>query len=173
MTTTSQQDRPVTRESPKAKSAFDAYCNQENRSLRKLADEIGVSFNTIKNWNQRFGWQERVKQYDADIAAAARQAAQKEARNLARRRLRNSGIMQDAGLTVLSKAKINELSTEDARALLPTAVKLLKEGLMIERLEMGESTNNFSVQAMQPKKALVEMTDEELDEYLARLEAIA
>jgi hypothetical protein len=173
MTTNTQQDRPAIRESPKARAAFDAYCNQEKRSLRDLADEIGVSFNTIKGWNQRFGWQERVKQYDADIAAAARQAAQKEARNLARRRLRNSGIMQDAGLTVLSKAKINELSTEDARALLPTAVKLLKEGLMIERLEMGESTNNFSVQAMQPKKALVEMTDEELDEYLARIEAIA
>jgi hypothetical protein len=173
MTTTSQQDRPVTRESPKAKSAFDAYCNQEDRSLRRLADEIGVSFNTIKGWNQRFGWQERIRQYDADIAAAARQAAQKEARNLARRRLRNSGIMQDAGLTVLSKAKIAELSQDEARSLLPTAVRLLEKGLQLERLEMGESTQNLSVQAVQPKKALVEMTDEELDEYLSRLEAIA
>jgi hypothetical protein len=81
--------------------------------------------------------------------------------------------MQDAGLTVLSKAKIAELSTEDARALLPTAVKLLKEGIMTERLEMGESSQNISVQAVQPKKPLAEMTDEELDEYLARLEAIA
>jgi hypothetical protein len=161
------------RESPAAQQAFDAYCNQEHRSLRNLAEEIGVSFNTVKNWNGRFNWQERVKEYDADIAAAARQAAQKEARNLARRRLRNSGIMQDAGLTVLSKAKINELSTEDARALLSTAVKFLEKGIMIERLETGESSQNISVQAVQPKKPLAEMTDEELEEYLSRLEAIA
>lgn len=159
------------RESPEAKQAFDAYCAQEKRSMRQLSEDIGVPFHRVRRWAEAYDWQERVKQYDMDIAAAAREAAKKEAARLAQRRLQRSSVMQEAGLLIIGKAKIAEMDEAAARAALPTAYKLLDVGLKMERLELDLATDN--VKALAPPKPLEQMTDEELDEYLARLEQIA
>jgi hypothetical protein len=106
-----------------------------------------------------------------DIAAAAREAAKKEAAKLAQRRLQRAAIMQEAGLLIIGKAKIAEMDESAARAALSTAYKLLDVGLKMERLELDLATEN--VKALAPPKPLSEMTDEELEEYLSRLEQIA
>jgi hypothetical protein len=169
--TTNTQPTDKTRESPKARAAFEAYCNQEERSLRKLADEIGVGFGTIQQWSRKYAWGERVKQYDLELATAAREAAKKEAARLAQRRLQRSSVMQEAGLMIIAKSRIAEMDENAARAALPTAYKLLDVGLKMERLELDLATEN--IKALAPPKPLSEMTDEELEEYLSRLEQIA
>lgn len=159
------------RESPQAQQAFDAYCNQEKRSLRKLANDLGVPFGRISRWSEVFNWQERVKQYDLELATAAREAAKKEAAKLAQRRLQRSAVMQEAGLMIIAKSRIVEMDEAAARAALPTAYKLLDVGLKMERLELDLATEN--IKALAPPKPLEHMTDEELEEYLNRLEQIA
>jgi hypothetical protein len=156
------------RESPQARQAFEAYCHQERRSLRKLADEIGVPFSTLRRWSEKYDWQERVRQYDIEVAAAAREAARKEAARLAERRMKHAEAMQQSGLLIIGRARIAEMSDKEARAALATAFRLLAEGMRAERLELGESTEN--IKALAPPKPLERMSDAELEAYMAQLE---
>lgn len=158
-------------ESSAALAAFEAYYGLgARRSLRKLADQGVSNLRQLEAWSSRYGWAERVLERQQEEILAAREAAKKEAANLARRRLRNAQVMQEAALTIIAKAKITDLDEESARKLMQTASRLLEEGMKAERLELGESTANVSVA---PPKPLSEMTDDELAEYIALLEAHA
>ncbi|NJN65351.1 MAG: hypothetical protein HC884_00880 [Chloroflexaceae bacterium] len=169
MTTTTRRGNKE-RESPRARDAFTAYCDQGGgeRSLRRLAEETGIPFGTIAKWSDRYGWVERAAVYDQEIIAAQREAAKKEASRRSRERLRKADEMQLSGIAILSLAQISAMSPEEARRHLPTAVRLLETGVKLERLELNEATEN--VKAIAPPKPLSRMTDAELDAYLGMLE---
>jgi hypothetical protein len=49
--------------------AFERYCQMGlGRSLRKLAQELGVHISTISCWSSAFKWQERVREYDKQLS---------------------------------------------------------------------------------------------------------
>lgn len=157
------------RESPRAKRAFEAYCNQEKRSLQKLSAEIGVSYSTITQWSVRYNWQERVAQYDMEVAATEREAVRKEIASRARQRMKHADALQKFGLLVMNQSKISEMTVKEARAALPTACRMIVEGMKLERLELGESTMNVQ-SSFTPPKPVEEMSDSELAEYIYLLE---
>lgn len=138
------------------------------RSLRKMADKTGLTLGQLGEWSATFGWQDRVLARQREEIAVAREAAKKEAALLALRRLRNAQLMQEVGVTILAKADIMTLDVDTARELLAQAKTLIEGGMKAERLELGEATEG-SVAA--PPKPLAEMDDEELAEYIAKLEA--
>ncbi|RRR74737.1 MAG: hypothetical protein EI684_06380 [Candidatus Viridilinea halotolerans] len=149
--------------------AFHAYyALGPQRSLRKLADGGTFRLASLERWSAHFGWQRRCRDLHDEEMRAARSAAHKEAANLARRRLRNAQLLQEAGLTILARAKIAELGEDGARDMLGDARHMMVEGMRAERLELGEATEH--VRTLPPPKPLDEMTDEELDAYIARLE---
>jgi hypothetical protein len=161
----------ITRESQLAKEAFLLYCKQEKRSLYEVAKAIGSPKITVERWSRAYKWQERTKQYDLDIAAAERKALRREAAKLAKRRIEQSTAMQQIGLRIISLAQVHAMDAEEARRHLRTAYKMVEKGMILERLETGESTVN--VRALQPPKPLEDMTDAELEEYTQLLQDIA
>lgn len=99
--------------------------------------------------------------------AASREAAKKEAAALARRRLRNAQLLQEAALTIFAQANIPDLDEESSRDLLETALKMMDSGMRAERLELGEATETVN---LAPPKPIGAMNDEELKDYIALLE---
>ena len=65
-------------------------------------------------------------------------------------------------------AELGKLDVKEARYLLSTAVKFMEAGMKAERLELGESTENITNIA--PPKALEDMTDAELEQYIETLD---
>ncbi len=156
---------------PKALTAFEQYyALGPTRSLRKVAEETGASLRQLERWSAAYAWPRRCHDRHHEEVAVARSAARKEAATLARRRLRNAQLMQEAALTILSKAKLTDMEPEDARKALPEARGLLVEGMKLERLELGEATEYTAPVA--PPKPIGEMDDAELDAYVALLEQL-
>jgi len=59
---------PIVQETKEHGDAFDAYYAMgEDRSLRLLAGDRGVSVKTAKKWSTEFNWQERIIQRDLEI----------------------------------------------------------------------------------------------------------
>ena len=51
------------------KKAFIVYYELgEKRSVKQVAEQIGVSLSTVKLWSRSFGWQQRVRERDAEVA---------------------------------------------------------------------------------------------------------
>ena len=157
-------------ETPKALEAFEQYwALGPERSLRMLAEATGLQLSQLGDWSSKFDWQYRVLQRQRDEIIAARVAAKKEVAALARRRLRNAQLLQEAALTIFAKADIASMELE-ARDFLETGLKMMVEGMRFERLELGESTENIS---LKPPKPINAMSDDELSEYIALLEGEA
>ena len=62
----------VFNETPKHIAAFYYYCTMKNRTLKGLADDMGISPNTACIWSKSFNWAERVKKFDKDAVVALR-----------------------------------------------------------------------------------------------------
>jgi len=153
----------------RASEAFSAYYDLgPARSLRKLAETELYSLASLERWSAAYGWQQRAKERHHEEVAAARDAARKEAAALARRRMRNAQLLQEAGLTIMSRAKIAEMDEDNARSLLGDARQMMVEGMRAERLELGEATEN--VRQLTPPKPVGLMDDAELEAYIALLE---
>jgi hypothetical protein len=153
----------------RASEAFAAYYDLgPGRSLRKLADLGTFGISQLERWSSAYGWQQLAKERHQEEQSAARDAAKREAASLARRRLRNAQLLQEAGLTILARAKIAEMDEESAQKLLGDARQMMVEGMRAERLELGESTEN--VRQVTPPKPIGQMDDDELDAYIALLD---
>jgi hypothetical protein len=59
------------REGARQQRAFESYYALGfGRSYASVARELGVSVATVKLWGRSFGWQERVRERDLDVARA-------------------------------------------------------------------------------------------------------
>lgn len=153
----------------RALEAFTAYFDLgPGRSLRKLSDQGEYRLAQLERWSTAYGWQQLAKERHREQVQAASDAAKKEAAGLARRRLRNAQLLQEAGLTILAMAKIAEMDEDAARKALGDARQMMVEGMRAERLELGEATEN--VRQLMPAKPIGAMEDDELDAYIALLD---
>jgi hypothetical protein len=153
-------------ETAKAQEAFERYYAMGGqRSLEKLANQFGYRKRTLEHWSRAHDWQARVLARHAEEVAAAREAARKEAATLARRRLRNAQILQESGVAIISRADLHALESAEARKLVSDARALIAEGMKLERLELAEPSEIYA-----PPKPVEQMTEEELRDYIARLE---
>ncbi|MFC1476291.1 hypothetical protein ACFLQW_04755 [Candidatus Zixiibacteriota bacterium] len=51
------------------KKAFECYVALgEKRSFKQVAQQIGVALSTVKLWSRSFGWRQRIRERDAQIA---------------------------------------------------------------------------------------------------------
>lgn len=152
-------------------AAFEQYwALGPDRSLRKLAGGDSSKLRQYQAWSARYQWQERVLTRQQEEIAAGRAAARKEAAALARRRLRNAQIQQEGALTIIAKSKLMELTVEEARRLLPVARAMLAAGMAQERQEMIDVFPHHVY--LMPDKPLAEMSDGELFEFIAYLDAL-
>jgi hypothetical protein len=113
-----------------------------------------------------YEWNARVHDYDAWLDRKAQRgaarAAQNEGQRIASRQLRIARLAQEVGEKKL-KSILGKLSPEQAQGFNETqvnanqAARLMKDGIIIERLVTGESTERVDVKTDYSK-----LSDEEL-----------
>lgn len=174
------------KENARAIQAFEDYYTLlgSSRSLEKLADVYQnrteasptKQLSTLKQWSRKYGWQSQVLERMQAELEAKRQADAQEAaelrKRLNRKRLQVSARLIRSGMKIVRQADIENMGSNAAQMQLSNAVKMITEGIKAERLEVGESTENMAVQII-PPKALEDMSDVELDEYIYRLKGIS
>jgi len=186
-------DRPQT-ETPAARQAFDDYYDLgPRRSLAKLAEfykkraaQLNDPLNwprgqskddfipykplatlyTLEVWSSTFGWGERVLARQQEERESQMKITVLKRKDAAEKRLQKGQILQNAALQIIHAAQLGELTKEEARKLVGTGLGFMSEGLKIERLELGEENANLA-----PDKPIDQMSDEELRNYAAMLDA--
>jgi hypothetical protein len=125
-------------ESRKAYEAFTVYRDLgAARSLAKVADRLGKSLELMKRWSSRHEWVDRAASFDAN--EEFEMLTQERAERIAMRR-------NDAEIArmVMLKAveRLREIRPSD---LSPTQlIQFIVEGAKLQRLALGESTENVS-----------------------------
>jgi transposase len=78
------------------RKAFEVYASQgHTRSYEKVAEALGVSVASIKQWGRTFGWRQRLQQRDAEAA-----------RQLSDRSIQSSLAERDRDLKIVRMAKM-------------------------------------------------------------------
>ncbi len=148
--------------------AFKEYVNQgTKRSLRKVSEALHVELATLGRWSSTHKWADRIVAMMREEQDASRDAAKREAARMGKQRLRKAQALSDSGILIMSKANLANLDEDAARVLMTNVRGLVETGNKMERLEMGETT-----EVLAPPKPLKEMSDGELDAYIAMLESV-
>ena len=88
------RSRLLVKEQPHQVKAFEYYYSLgEHRSYEKVATEFRVAVSTVKLWGTSFGWMERIRDRDLEVA---REVATRTLGSEVSRRERNTQIIQMA-----------------------------------------------------------------------------
>jgi hypothetical protein len=109
-----------------------------NRSLRKLAKELGIRRQTIEELSVKFNWVARAEAYDLDLARQIRE--QNEAEIMEMRK--NHALLASQ---MIKKAAKRLLTMPEEEITASDIVRLVDVGVKIERLSRGESTENKQI----------------------------
>ena len=119
-------------ESPKAFEAFATYRDMGvNRSIRKVAQELGKSATQIGEWSSKHDWVKRCEAWDAEQDRIARRELIAEQAATRKRQRNQARAMQEKGMALLES-----ISFGDAK--LSEIVSLLKAGMEQERIAIGD-----------------------------------
>ena len=140
------------------------------RSIRRIAEQLGKSRQTIGDLSSRFNWQTRCDAYDLYILR--RQRDKNEAKIL-KMRENHAAI----GEQMLKRAMRRLLSITDGEIEAGDMVRMVDIGVKVERLSRGESTekqevsgktavtHSGSVTVAQDIPDLSALSEEEMDAY--------
>lgn len=136
-TTTPKPWERQPRETPKAFAAFTEYRDMtpSERSCAKVAEAVGKSKSLIEQWCTKYGWVERVAEWDNEQDRIEREIAQKE-QVKAIKRMRERHI--EIACQMLDKAaeKLKELDTEEIR---PADIpRIVDSATKLERISRGD-----------------------------------
>jgi hypothetical protein len=170
--------KEIYKEEPRATRAFELFLQMGRvRTLDKLAHELikpeysewtqsyQYVLRTLKTYSSKYGWQERLRKRIASASAKILVDAQREANNNTRERIKFAQKLYKAGMKIIDKAQLDNLSVDEARRLLKPGTTLVKIGLEEERAEIGDA-----MAIIRPSKPTREMTNEELEEYMTAIE---
>lgn len=118
-------------ETPQAFEAFKAYCEMgDERSIRKVAQELGKTDSLLRRWSSRWNWVERTRDYDNDIRLKELRNEQKAFQEM-RKRQRGIAIqLQKIAFDALKKISPESLTVKDIR-------EFLKLGAALERANIN------------------------------------
>jgi hypothetical protein len=91
------------------KKAFEFYYGLgEGRTYKLVADEFGVALGTVKMWGRAFGWRQRCRERDAEVARTmANRSLEEGVESLARnRKIVKMGLVQVAKAVAEGKVKV-------------------------------------------------------------------
>jgi hypothetical protein len=141
----------VKKETLKHVEAFETYYQKgSNRSLRDLADELGVSYTSVFNWSKAFSWGEKIKERDAEIAARVKEKSIEEEVDL--RSQFNLGIEQAVKLFLdnLNKGLVKVESIQDFERLGKLYLEFNKAAAVEEQsacaTSMTDEAVNFTIE---------------------------
>lgn len=129
-----------TNETSAAWAAFVIYRNLNNeRSVAKVAGELGLTTQALYKWTKKYEWEKRVLIYDRENEAAKRKAELAEIEEMRARHIAAARVKQNIGEIELAKVQKAATTNKEALVIQPSlASKLQSEGMTEERLSRGE-----------------------------------
>ena len=126
-------------ETPKPYEAFCIYrdmkTDDQERSLREVANRLKKSLTLIGRWSSKYSWVERVAAWDDEQERIEREIAQKEQakaiREMRKRQAQAGYALQLKATKALGKLPIDQMSPQDI-------VKMMAEGAKLERIGRGD-----------------------------------
>jgi hypothetical protein len=133
-------------ETPKPFSYFVIYRDLgPDRTLARVAEITGRHPHHLATYSRKFRWLERVRAFDSDRDRAGTDAEIDEIEAMRRRQTKAARRIQELGLREIERAC--ERAEESGEPLnLGETQKLLKLGAELERLNLGEPTENKQLQ---------------------------
>lgn len=108
--------------------AFDLYCKQgSNRSIRKVAQQLGKSAAIISRWSSAHDWRERVRAYDNEMKRLEMEEKKLSFRKMNERQIKAAGVLQAKAIEALKTLDLTTMRPRDIAA-------FISEGVRIERL---------------------------------------
>jgi hypothetical protein len=157
-------------ESPKAHQAFRIYAEMaDERSMRRVAIQLGKSRVLIERWAKRWRWAERTAAYDGKLQEAQLAGCIKARRLMSERQSKTAVIGQDIALMALTKLQQRLQAKGKERGLTAhQAVRLFEACSKIERIcRGGTDADNDQVAAINVTVCL-----QEKQRYLEAAEAV-
>lgn len=119
-------------EKPKPYAYFELFRDMgPHRTMRALAEEIGLSHDYIREVSIRWRWPERIRAWDDHIAAIKIREVEDASATMANRQARLGMMLQDKAITALAVVDLEKPTVRDVVALADAGVK-------IERTARGE-----------------------------------
>jgi hypothetical protein len=129
-------------EGPEAFGAFARYRDTapEDRSLRKLADEVGKDPSLMKRWSADHAWQARCLAYDRHVDDLRRARNRKEIEKMNQRHAAQAAGLQGIAIRDMKALQERQKEAEDDELVLTPELLLryFNDGTRMERLARGE-----------------------------------
>jgi len=163
----------MTDESTKAYLAFNTYLQlgpdrSVDAAYRLAMNEPAGSSKRASGrwtkWANTYGWVARAAAWDEFVAAEARRGLLKTAEENQIHRVRQLTNTMNLGMAILGKADINSLSPNDARKLLPTALRAIEMASESLREEFGVDARPTTNRELSVHADLGAKGDEALDQ---------
>jgi hypothetical protein len=120
-------------ESTKAFEAFSIYRDMgPERSLRKVADQLGKSRALIERWSRLWKWVERTREYDNDLEKKAHAKAVKAVQDMTDRHIKIAMQLQAKALNALQQLPVQDMTAKEILSFLTEATKLERSGRVEE-----------------------------------------
>lgn len=165
-------------ETAKAFDAFKRYLELgPDRSIQKVADQLGCHYNNAKKWYERWSWAERAGAWENHLAIVELAVLKKERIEMKKRHLRISRVLQNVTTPQLTAWQEQAQEAEAARQAgdknwkqkLPNIpvhmfIKILESGIRQEQIAFGEPTEIIEeTPRTTPRKSLSEAIDEYME----------
>jgi transposase len=121
------------------------------RSLKHVAERVGVSLKSVEMWSGANNWQERAIALDDYKLSLERQADLDQRIKMRERHLKISQLMQRIGITKLKTISDQLDRGEDVDIKIKDLKDLVESSIKLERLCMGEATENIGISKRQLK----------------------
>lgn len=122
------------KESVQAFEAFELYLSMgAERSLRKVAQELGKSNTLISRWSSTWSWQKRSRDYDNDLLRQKLEKQRKDNEKMQQRQIQTAMLLQKKAVEALDKLSFEDLAPKDI-------LRFISEGAKLERETRREST---------------------------------
>jgi hypothetical protein len=119
---------------------------QQGATLRQIADTVGVHFETIRRWANRYGWTRDTAELEQAAAARRQKVEQATAAAKIRWAERRAAEADAAGITA-ARARQGIIAALDARDPQMTRAAAIAYGILIDKAQIltGGATENHGV----------------------------
>ena len=151
------------KESGPAWEAFKLYRDGgDTRTLAKVAETLGKSSTLIEGWSRDNDWRNRVVAWDNEKDRRKRNVELKQIEAMRKRQLQLAASLQGYGGLELEKLINTARQNPNATVTADQVLRLISEGIKLERLNMGEPESITETRAGERSEGLENLSDEEL-----------
>ena len=142
--------QPWERQPDEGLKPYDAFCiyrdmETQQRSVRKVGEQLGKSLTLVGRWSSKFSWVERAKAWDDEQDRRARDAQITEIKEMRKKHVKIAEAMLVKAAKALARLPEDEINAMDISRMVDTASKLERisrgdTGEVIETRDGGKAT---------------------------------